>query len=32
MQDVIMLAAAGLFAATSWLLVVLCDALMGDQP
>jgi hypothetical protein len=32
MQDVILLTTAGLFAAISWLLIVLSDALMGDQP
>jgi hypothetical protein len=31
MQDIIMLAVAALFAVSSWLLIVLSDALMGDK-
>ena len=31
MQDIIMLAIAALFAVTSWLLILLSDALMGAQ-
>jgi hypothetical protein len=32
MSDILMLGIAALFAASSWLLIVLCDALMGDKP
>ena len=32
MSDFFMLAVAALFAASSWLLIVVCDALMGDKP
>jgi hypothetical protein len=32
MSDFAMLAAAAVFAVSSWLLVVLCDRLMGDKP
>jgi hypothetical protein len=31
MQDIFTLAVAALFAVTSWLLIVLSDALMGDK-
>jgi hypothetical protein len=31
MQDLSMLGIAALFAISSWLLIVLSDALMGDQ-
>jgi len=31
-NDVFMLAAAAAFAVLSWLLVVLCDRLMGNKP
>jgi hypothetical protein len=31
-NDVVMLAAALGFAVLSWLLIVLCDRLMGDKP
>jgi hypothetical protein len=32
MNDLPMLGAAALFAALSWLLVVLCDRLTGGKP
>jgi hypothetical protein len=32
MSDILMLATAALFAVTSWLLIVLCDALIGEKP
>lgn len=31
MNDLLMLAAMGLFAVLSWLLVLLCDRLAGDK-
>lgn len=31
MSDFLMLGAAALFAASSWLLVELCDRLMGES-
>jgi len=32
MNDLLMLFIAVLFAVSSWLLIVLSDALMGDKP
>jgi hypothetical protein len=32
MSDTLMLVIAALFAVTSWLLIVICDALTGDKP
>jgi hypothetical protein len=32
MSDIFMLPVAALFAVSSWLLIVVCDALMGDKP
>jgi hypothetical protein len=32
MQDILMLAIAAAFGLTSWLLILLSDVLMGDQP
>jgi hypothetical protein len=32
MSDILILVIAALFAVTSWLLIVLSDALMGDKP
>jgi hypothetical protein len=31
MSDIVMLLIAAAFAASSWLLLVLCDALMGKK-
>jgi hypothetical protein len=32
MRDILMLAIAAVFGLTSWLLILLSDVLMGDQP
>jgi hypothetical protein len=32
MNDFVMLSVAALFALASWLLIVLCDRLMGNKP